>query len=86
MIEPTVWMQLGISDDRYNIISKEISSIIKTREKVGIMMEMVKDSKTMNNDEKLYAAFIVAKSDIESKLFKSMPDFGKGIVKTILEK
>jgi hypothetical protein len=86
MIEPSIWMQLGISDDRYAIISKEISSILKTGEKTGIMMEMVKDSRTMSNDEKLYAAFMVAKSDIERKLFNSMPAFGKGLVKNILEK
>lgn len=85
MIEPTVYFQLGISDDRYQIISKEISTIIKTGERPGVMLEMVKNSRTMNNDEKLYAAFMVAKSDINSKLMNAMPEFGKRIVKTILE-
>jgi hypothetical protein len=86
MIDPPVWFQLGISDDRYQTISKEISSILKTKEKVGVMMEMVRDSKTMSHDEQLYAAFMVAKSDIELKLFKAMPNFGKGIVQKIMEK
>lgn len=85
MIEPTVWMQLGISDDRYIIISREIASIVKTKEKVGILMEMVKDNQIMTSDEKLYAAFIISKYYIERKLFASMPFFGREILEELLE-
>jgi hypothetical protein len=85
MIEPTIWMQLGISDDRYIIISREITTITNTKEKVGILMEMVKDSTTMTSDEKLYAAFIISKYYIERKLFSSMPFFGREILEELLE-
>jgi hypothetical protein len=85
MIEPSVYMQLGISDDRYKIISKEIKSILKTNEKPGVMMEMVKGNQLLSHDEKLYAAYMIAKSDISNKLYNAMPEFGRGIVAKILE-
>ena len=85
MIEPTVYFQLGISEERYSAISKEISSILKTNEKIGIMLVMAKDSKTMNSDEKMYAAFMIAKSDIQSKMMKGIPAIGRGMVAKLLE-
>ena len=84
MIEPTVYMQLGISDDRYHVISKEIQSIIKTNEPVGVQMEMAQQSR-MSEAEKMYAAFMIAKADIQNRLIMKMPPRGKGIIKCILE-
>jgi hypothetical protein len=84
MMEPSVWMQLGISDDRYSVISKEIASIIKTKETIGNMMLMIQSSK-MNHDEQLYAAFMVAKTDIQNKLVDKMPPMGRSVIKKMLE-
>ena len=83
-VEPTVYFQLGISDDRYHVISKEIQSIIKTNEPVGVQMEMAQQSR-MSEAEKMYAAFMIAKADIQNKLIRKMPPMGKGIVKCIME-
>jgi len=83
--EPTVWFQLGISDERYNVISKEISSIIKTGEKPGVQMEMIKNVQWMSHDEQLYAAFMIAKADIGNKLLNKLPEPFKGTMRKILE-
>lgn len=86
MTEPTIWMQLGISDDRYNVISKEIASILKTKETTGNMMLMVKASEKMSDDEKYYAVYMIAKEDIFKKLMDAMPPFARPVIQSIMRK
>ena len=85
MQEPSIWLQLGVSEQRYPKLCKEINSILKTRESVGNMMLMVRDSK-LSPDEQLYAAYMIAKGDMMRKLSDAMPDPFKGVVKKIMEK
>ena len=86
MMEPTVYFQLGISEERFRgIVSREISSILKTHESIGNMMLMVQGNTTLTPDEKYYAAFMVAKEDVNRKLIGAMPAMGKGMIKKILE-
>lgn len=86
MMEPTIWMQLGITETRYRIVTASIESIVKTNETIGNMMLMIQGSAKMNENEKLYAAFIVAKHDINRKLMSALPAFAKGTIsKAIME-
>jgi hypothetical protein len=86
MKETDIWAQMGISPERYNgVVSSEISSIMKTNETVATMMAMVKGNGKMNNDEKYYAAFMVAKDHITRKLLGAMPAMGRGMMKRIME-
>lgn len=84
MMDPTIWLQLGVSEQRYPKLCKEIESILKTHESVGNMMLMVRDSK-LNSDEQLYAAYMIAKEDVMRKLGDAMPEPFKGVVKKIVE-
>jgi hypothetical protein len=84
MNEPTVWFQLGITEQRYQKVSKEIASILKTNETIGNMMLMVKESK-LSSDEQLYAAYMVAREDMMRKLSNAMPAPFAGVVKKIME-
>lgn len=85
MIEPTVSMQLGISDDRYHIAVREIDSILKTKETIGNMMLMVQSSGKLSEEEKLYAAFLVGKEYVQRKLIEKMPPIGRGVIQKLLE-
>lgn len=88
MIEPSIWLQLGISDDRYNsVIVKEIASILATNETIGNMMLMVQGNTKLSYDEKFYLAFAVAKEDVKRRLIKTMPGriFGSVITKIMEE-
>ena len=80
MIEPTVWMQLGITEERYKIVLAGIEGITKTKESIGNMMLMIQGSKKMTDDEKLYAAFMISKFDIQRKLSGRLPPFAQGIL------
>ena len=84
MNEPTIWMQLGITEERYRIVTAGIESIVRTNETIGNMMLMVQGSTKMNENEKLYAAFMVAKHDINRKLFSALPVFAKDTIKKIV--
>jgi hypothetical protein len=86
MMEPTIYMQLGISNERYIVISKEIESILKTNETTGNMILMVQSSAKMSVDEKYYAVYMIAKQDIQRKLAGSLPPFAKGIIGNLMEK
>jgi hypothetical protein len=72
MMEPKVYFQMGISDDRYIIIMKEVSSILKTKEPIGTMLLMLESGK-LRHDEQLYAAFEISKAGIEEKLASKLP-------------
>ena len=86
MMEPTVYFQLGISEERFRgIVSREIASILKTNESVGNMMMMVQSNTKLTVDEKYYAAFAVSKEYQMRKLMGAMPAIGKGIITKILE-
>ena len=80
MMEPTIWMQLGIAENRYNIVNGVIQSIVKTKETTGNMMLMVQSSTKLSENEKLYAAFMVSKHDIQRKLAAKLPPFAQGIL------
>lgn len=84
MMEPTVWMQLGISEARYTVTQREIDSILKTKETIGNMMLMVKDNQKLSYDEKYYAAFAISKEQTQRKLMNALPALGKGMIKKIL--
>lgn len=79
MMEPTIWMQLGITDSRYKVVNGVIQSIVKTNETTGNMMMMVQGA-TLAENEKLYAAFMVSKHDIQRKLAAKLPPFAQGIL------
>ena len=85
MNEPTIWLQLGITQERYPVIEKEIKSILMTKETIGNMMLMIQQSTKMNSNEQLYAAFMVSKEDIVRRLMNAMPAIGKPLVKIIME-
>ena len=86
MMEPTVYFQLGISEERYaTVVSREISSILKTKESIGNLMLMVQGNTRLTQDEKYYAAFAVAKEDTNRKLINAMTFIGKGMVMKILQ-
>jgi len=72
MMEPTIWMQLGLTEAQAESITKEVSSILKTKEKIGTMMMMIKDCK-MTTDETQYATFLLAKEDIGRRLLAGLP-------------
>lgn len=84
MIEPTVWMQLGISDDRYRIIDQEIQKIVKTRKRIGDMALLVRDCPRFTDDEKLYAMFVISKHDIIRKLMDVAP-FATQVLKDLVK-
>jgi hypothetical protein len=86
MKEPTIWLQLGISDERYRVISTEISSILKTGETSGNMMLMLKSNTKMSIDEKYYAAYMIAREDMMRKLTNAMPAGFAGVVKKVMER
>ena len=85
MTEPEIWFQMGISDERHAIAAREIASILKTKEPIGTMMLMVQDSTVLMNNEKQYAAFMIAKEDIKRRLAKAMPNFAAGLLKPLME-
>lgn len=85
MIEPTVWMQLGISEERYQIILKEIQSIVKTNETIGNMVLMIQSSTKLSDNEKLYAAFMISKHDIQRKLAGKLPDWAHWILRGLTD-
>jgi hypothetical protein len=72
-------MQLGITDSRYKVVNGVIQSIVKTNETTGNMMMMVQGA-TLAENEKLYAAFMVSKHDIQRKLAAKLPPFAQGIL------
>jgi hypothetical protein len=80
MMEPTVWMQLGITEERHRVVLAGIQSIVKTKETIGNMMLMVQGSTKLSENEKLYAAFMVSKYDIQRKLAAKLPPFAHGIL------
>lgn len=84
MIEPTVWMQLGISDDRYIAVEQEIRKIISSGKRIGDMSCMIRDCKNFTDDEKLYAMFMVSKYDIVRKLAEVAP-FATQVLKNLME-
>jgi hypothetical protein len=72
-MEPTVYFQLGISEERYSgVVSKEIIRILKTNETVGNMMLMVQSNTKLTNDEKYYAAFEVSRKYQMGKLMSAI--------------
>jgi hypothetical protein len=86
MMEPTVYFQLGISEERYSgIVSKEINSVLKTQDTIGNMLLMIQGSGKLTPDEKYYAAFMIAKEDVKRKLIGAMPAIGKGMLSKVLE-
>ena len=86
MSEPTVWMQLGVSEERFaTVTSKEIESILRTKETIGNMILMVQSSTKLTENERLYAAFHIAKYDIARKLAGKLPSFAKGILLGVTE-
>ena len=86
MIEPTIYMQLGLTDDRYHAVMVEINSILKTKETTGNMMLMVTGSrKLLNENEKMYAVYMIAKEDIVRKLMATIPPVLAAPLKKILE-
>ena len=85
MIEPTIWMQLGISDDRYYVLLQEVTGILRTKETIGKMMLMVQANTKLSVDERYYAVFLIAREDIKRRLMKSVPAIGKGMIGKILE-
>ena len=86
MNEPTIWMQLGISDERFNTVTlREIESVLRTKETIGNMMLLVQDSQKLQENEKLYAAFVIAKHDIMRRLHNKMPPVMQKVLATLLE-
>jgi hypothetical protein len=86
MMEPTVYFQLGISEERFqSVVSRKITSILKTNESIGNLMLMVQGDTTLTPDEKFYAAFAIAKEDVNRKLIRAIPAIGKGMIKKVLE-
>ena len=86
MLEPTIYFQLGISEERFKgVVTPEINSILKTNETVGNMMLMVQGNVKLTVDEKYYAAFAISKEYQMRKLMSAMPAIGKGMIKKILE-
>jgi len=84
MDEPTIWLQLGLTETGYTTVTKEVQSILKTKEKIGTMMLMVKDS-TMTTDEKQYASFLVAKEDISRRLIDRLPAMVRPMFEKVLK-
>jgi hypothetical protein len=84
MIEPTIWLQLGLTESQAGHVTKEIQSILKTKEKIGTMMLMVKDS-TMTTDEKQYASFLIAKEDITRRLVSAVPAMVRPLIEKVMK-
>lgn len=85
MMEPTIWMQLGITEERYNVVVKEVESVIKTKETIGNMMLMVQSSAKMNESEKFYAAFLLSKEETMRRLMNALPSPFRGAIKKVME-
>ena len=83
--EPTIWMQMGISEERYDtVVSKEIASMLATKDTIGNMMLMLQVNGKLTQDEKYYVAFAISKQSVVERLVKALP-MGKGFVRKLLE-
>jgi|WetSurMetagenome_2_1015567.scaffolds.fasta_scaffold981957_2 hypothetical protein len=84
MDDPKIWFQLGITEHRVPTIEKEIARVIKTYANTGVKLQMIQEHPDLSEGEKLYGAFMVAKSEIQRKLMDATPSFGKGLMMNIL--
>ncbi len=86
MNEPTIWMQMGISEERYRtVVFTEIQSLLSTKETIGNMMLMIQSNTKLTNDEKYYAAFMVSKQAIIRKVVLKIPAPFRVMVENMFE-
>lgn len=85
MKQPPIWQQMKIPEHRMPVISAEVNSVIRTKEPIGIMLTMIRDTQKIDENEKLYAAFLIAKESLMQDMMNAMPAIGKPLVRKALE-